>query len=444
MLNRRQLLSGLAAVPLAGGVAGSSRLFALPVATVRPRIPWTDFVRSDDYPALVAAVRQMKRNRDPDDPEGWRFWARAHEKHCPHGSDYFLAWHRGFLHLFEQHIRQLTRRDHLRIPYWNYFQLSKVPHELAAGGSRNPFFERRKGLDVGAALLYRAFDPTLDKFQHGLGDCFESRLESCHNNIHNLIGGAMTTMQSPSDMVFWIHHANVDRLWAGWAARRPLAIPAADSPYWDGELEYGAGFKIGRRQVIDPALLGYSYENVELPAKPRPEPGKPSILLPPGAEIAEQRGAASKPPRRTASGDIALDEQSTTFVITKEKAPEYDPSRGHQDHRAAVGPVVILDAVALTESGREGGYFYKVYLDLPGFAGDPEERLLATFGPFQIAAALHHAEDGRVQISLPASDLLARLGEQRSDDLKISFVRVSATGAPEGDVITVGSVKLQS
>lgn len=37
-----------------------------------------------------------------------------------------------------------------------------------------------------------------------------------HNQVHAMIGGQMTTGSSPNDPVFFLHHCNVDRLWALW------------------------------------------------------------------------------------------------------------------------------------------------------------------------------------------------------------------------------------
>jgi tyrosinase len=37
-----------------------------------------------------------------------------------------------------------------------------------------------------------------------------------HNAGHRFIGGHMAGSFSPNDPVFWMHHANVDRIWAHW------------------------------------------------------------------------------------------------------------------------------------------------------------------------------------------------------------------------------------
>jgi len=59
---------------------------------------------------------------------------------------------------------------------------------------------------------------------------FRNRLEgfyglgSLHNRIHRFIAGHMSNGHiSPSDPVFFLHHANVDRIWAQWQALHPTA-----------------------------------------------------------------------------------------------------------------------------------------------------------------------------------------------------------------------------
>ncbi|WP_406209801.1 tyrosinase family protein [Kitasatospora sp. NBC_01560] len=48
-----------------------------------------------------------------------------------------------------------------------------------------------------------------------------------HNRGHNFIGGHMSQAFSPNDPVFWLHHANVDRIWAAWQAGRLAAVPGS-------------------------------------------------------------------------------------------------------------------------------------------------------------------------------------------------------------------------
>jgi tyrosinase len=66
-----------------------------------------------------------------------------------------------------------------------------------------------------------------------------------HNTGHNFIGGHMGGAFSPNDPIFWLHHANVDRLWDLWQRRRLEKFPgtsrvdhypAVNIPApWDGQ-----------------------------------------------------------------------------------------------------------------------------------------------------------------------------------------------------------------
>jgi hypothetical protein len=63
---------------------------------------------------------------------------------------------------------------------------------------------------------------------------FQRRLElGPHVDVHVAIGGedgggAMNSASSPADPIFWLHHANIDRLWATW--QRPTPTPGRQTP----------------------------------------------------------------------------------------------------------------------------------------------------------------------------------------------------------------------
>ena len=46
------------------------------------------------------------------------------------------------------------------------------------------------------------------------------QLPQTHNAGHNFIGGHMGGVFSPNDPIFWLHHANVDRLWDAWQSKQ--------------------------------------------------------------------------------------------------------------------------------------------------------------------------------------------------------------------------------
>ncbi|WP_435878608.1 tyrosinase family protein [Streptomyces halstedii] len=44
-----------------------------------------------------------------------------------------------------------------------------------------------------------------------------------HNMVHQWVGGAMEPPSSPNEPAFFLHHCNLDRLWAEWRQRHPGA-----------------------------------------------------------------------------------------------------------------------------------------------------------------------------------------------------------------------------
>jgi hypothetical protein len=60
--------------------------------------------------------------------------------------------------------------------------------------------------------------------------CFWQPLEAVHGGVHVWVGGSMSTIPTaPADPIFWMHHANSDRLWALIACVSRAACPDVDS-----------------------------------------------------------------------------------------------------------------------------------------------------------------------------------------------------------------------
>jgi tyrosinase len=68
-------------------------------------------------------------------------------------------------------------------------------------------------------------------------DNYRGEIENPHGQVHVNIGGDMqSTLTSPNDPVFYLHHANVDRLWWKWQLAYPkLANTYAGSSFTSGK-----------------------------------------------------------------------------------------------------------------------------------------------------------------------------------------------------------------
>lgn len=163
----------------------------------------------------------------------------------------FLAWHRRYVRSLELRLQQV--HPEVTIPYWDWVTTREIPAPLADPAVLQRWSVERG--DFGATLL-----PT-----HGLVTevlqltpftPFQSNLESLHNNVHNAVGGDMGTARSPNDPLFFLHHANIDRLWAQWETSPRASDPpnANDGLQPTGPIISG---KVGDELSID--ALGYSY-----------------------------------------------------------------------------------------------------------------------------------------------------------------------------------------
>jgi tyrosinase len=440
----------------------------LPLGVVSGAVPqyrraeWQTFKTTSQYSSLRFAIGKMTANTNSTDPNSWSYWVNAHVNYCPHGIPYFLAWHRGYLYYFERQLRAVSGDSTLVLPYWDYYSNPNIPAEFTNSSPGNPLFSSRVNTNVRGALTMAPFSPALVNFPRNWANAFEPSLESApHNPVHDIIGGVMTTMRSPTDPIFWLHHANIDRLWVAWlAAGGGRNMPPTSNPYWSGSFRYSSALTMSRLLTYDNRnSLNYFYQSETMPAR------LPSLVA--GQPAAEQALASPPPvgsytlsnPRVTSdttfsvagSLGVGVDERSVSVQLPV--AAEYATALGQitrGNATAAPGSTLkyrsvhlVLDQVELTASGRDGGYFYWLYLNLPGAPGAaPVSRVAGTLGPFRVAAAEHH-HGGPVQLRYPITALLAGMSRTQLGMLTLSIVRVSGERSPGGQVMGIGEARLE-
>lgn len=188
--------------------------FAFAQTTIRVRPEWQQFRSSPNYASFIDAIRAMRANTNANDRRSWRYWTNVHINYCPHDIAYFLAWHRGYLYYFEQQLRIVSGNNNLVLPYWDYYRSPRIPAEFTDAATNNPLYVPRVNTNVYNALSLTPFGATVWNFERGRVNAFEPLIESRpHNPVHNIIGGFMTNLESPMDPIFYLHHANIDRLW---------------------------------------------------------------------------------------------------------------------------------------------------------------------------------------------------------------------------------------
>jgi tyrosinase len=214
---------------------------------------------SDD-PAKVAAFRAgvaMMKGRGLGNPTSWAYQANMHGvpagtplrpqwATCDHGTWFFFPWHRMYLYWFERILRRASGDPNFALPYWDYSDPSQRLLPLIfrqPASTSNPLFEPRRrssfnagtrglsSFDVDSSEAFRqtrfasrslpyGFGGYPKSFSHSSGN--HGALESSpHDNVHVAIGGHMGDVaRAARDPIFWLHHANIDRLWNRWLSMR--------------------------------------------------------------------------------------------------------------------------------------------------------------------------------------------------------------------------------
>jgi tyrosinase len=239
----------------------------------------------------VAAMKALPRS----DPRNWTRFADIHRSFCPHGNWYFLPWHRAYLASFEEIVRELSGKADFALPYWDWTADRAFPAAFSAGDrSSNPLLHPRPGVANGLQLAddmvgpqvisrvlqspdFEAFgssrpqgqDSAAPRWQRRAGSRTELEFNP-HDGVHQSIGGSMAVVDLASrDPIFFLHHANVDRLWSNWNARgnansteaiwRNFAFSrnflAGDGSPWD--------VRVG--ELNSTPALGYRYDSDDIP-----------------------------------------------------------------------------------------------------------------------------------------------------------------------------------
>lgn len=266
-LNRRAALLGAGAATAAVG-----RAWAQTGPRIR-RSASTLTATSDDVVAFGEGVRLMKRRGDA---LSWGRQNRIHARDAQHNNGLFLPWHRLQLLHLERIIAGLTGHAAFAMPYWDWQEDRVLPDWITDG--RSPLFERNRARGV-ETLDFAEARWTTSKYVARLADddfaTFHGRLPEGpgmveaygHNHIHQLMGGLMKKLTTAaSDPFFWLHHANIDRVWATWQAGQAEGVYPADwtertlTGFIGADGEASGDWRVAR--TLETRTLGYGYDRL--------------------------------------------------------------------------------------------------------------------------------------------------------------------------------------
>jgi len=243
MINRREFSTGVVTTLAAPFVLKTG----LRAQVTRLRRDVTKLDPSDPLFGKYAEAVKALHDLPADDPRNWRNQALIHINHCMHGEPDFLHWHRHYLANFELICGDLITDPSFALPYWNWTEnRGRIPDPFFdldglnvafwrdPSNAQSPHWDPRTVRTVGRRNLVKGQglqdDPLrggsftkskIDSIQaQSIYDLYWVPLEgSPHNDGHVVVGagnGHMGNGMSPLDPIFWLHHCNIDRLWAQW------------------------------------------------------------------------------------------------------------------------------------------------------------------------------------------------------------------------------------
>lgn len=148
------------------------------------------------------------------------------------GSYRFLAWHRLYLLKFEEKLREYD--SSLFVPFWRWTKSRKFPKWLEDVKPEGMVNRMGKTYNVTREIESPQRLPTkadiksrmaLDNYKDFTLALEGMEPKGAHNRVHGWVGGTMNTMYSPADPIFWLHHAECDRLWYSWQVKHPDQHP---------------------------------------------------------------------------------------------------------------------------------------------------------------------------------------------------------------------------
>ena len=356
---------------------------------------------------------------------------------CQHGTPEFLTWHRIYLYYFETVLQQAANDKTLRLPYWDYTDpaQTQLPAQFAkptlSDGKPNPLYDPRRRsqtvkLDPNTTNIdnllkkasFESFSPELEQQPHGTTHCAVG--PDCPYPLMGDVPVAAT------DPIFWLHHANIDRIFECWLKRGgqvPADLKGISYSFVDA-----SGNLVNLKFSNLPT--NYTYDHVTNCGRKAIPPFRPTL-----------QGLPKVTPLATVQGfQIGKVKAAARLAVTKPK-PKTGPST---EAVSSARTELVLDKI--TPEGAPGVLF-DVFLETT--EAKPRRQYVATISFFGLK---HHAGKGGVSTfsrNVDVSDALQALKGPNGEipEVKVVFEATDGTAGPKPEALVkplkVGTIQLQ-
>lgn len=480
---RRDVLQG-AAGAMVLGLTGLDLVASAAAQPVRIRRNLNRLPPGDRTLEIYRRAVRLMHELPANDRRNWARQAKLHNDNCAHKNWLFLPFHRAYLRYFEHIIRELTGEAEFALPYWDWSESPRLPaafvganepldprfwpdpdpnidgrthangrprqeREIVAGQSipiSRPAFRR-----VLTLKDFRAFGGGKVRTHRDRGR--PGQLESgAHDTVHLSISGHMAYNFSPLDPVFWLHHANIDRLWAEWNQKSRNTNPTdRDWRNYDfrnvftnrrGQLL--ASVKVS--EVTSLAPLGYTYDTlagIEIAAAsagPIVHAMRQTRASRPKLRKLEAPVGVAVELGRTTVLSLPLGDFDLDAVLAKSFPSDYEPEA--DDRR------IYLTLAGVTAPTLGDDFFVRVFIGTPGATAQTSDVDLGFVDQFAFFNTAHagHGDNNALEFSFDIVDTLRNLkavNRLPSGTLDVQLVPVAFEGRmpdPAGARFSVGSV----
>jgi hypothetical protein len=386
---------------------------------------------------------------------------------CQHGNLHFFTWHRMYLKYFERTMRKFSGDPAFALPYWDYYAEMGPQNGIALpamvrGAATNPLVDRFRtpGLNNNSTSIDPTTGDATQAFDFNTFSSFSTTLEGQpHGAMHC---GTGTNCQAPDigmvpvaglDPVFYMHHANIDRLFQCWLVRKAngatinlawakanLGMPQSwFDKTWDFVDQNGAPVSMKVSQLFEPGGIDYVYDKV--------------TNCVPTSDVPVPEGPVPDLPNMTTTAPVALEGRTLAVPLSPSLLEGPEPGLPEGVEVEPGRTVLILENVRV--AGKNPGVTYRINLSR---RSDPSRRVyVASISWFDILHRHHAAHEegpetprGHRLLFYDVTDELRALGNPGQADIAVTFepTRGTTEEAPapsaSAGTVTVGSIRLQT
>jgi hypothetical protein len=392
----------------------------------------------------------------------------------------FLPWHRLYLYYYERTLRKYSGNADFALPYWNYFDYTAtsprgnlyLPPLVTDGGSiaNNTFFDplRTEWLNARKTSMTPDNADATDAFAEPSFVDFSNTLEGVpHGAMHCAAGNGCTTPHigwvpvAGNDPAFYMHHANIDRLWQCWMVREAngakidLAWAKANLGMPDSwyQIKFDFADENGNRvsktiaDAFSPEVLAVHYDE-EVDCQIAPRKTMKNLLM---ADIETAHTELQGTEQILTSGKINLAAQPVTVEL-QTQAPQANGAKANRmlESMGAVSPGVwlVLENITVKQAP---AHTYNVYISSKNSPG--KRALVTRFSLFGMGGDhgghAHEAADSMGTQRYYLNDDISELGIRDIKDIVVQFVPSNAvTGEAlnedQESLISMDSIRLIS